>query len=159
MIKEYINSSDFSIEKALTEVINDKMPFNKLLGFKVNKISENSVSIIFDMSENLVGNFHHKILHGGVISSVLDLVGGFNAFLALFKKVYTSLESNERVEKLSNIATIDLRVDYLRPGKGNFFLADAAILRLGNKIAVTRMELTNDKDELIALGTGTYSVG
>jgi transcription-repair coupling factor (superfamily II helicase) len=54
---------------------------------------------------------------------------------------------------------IDLRVDYLIPGKGNYFIAKGKILRLGNKVAVSRMELVNDKNDLIALGTGTYNVG
>ncbi|MCP4614563.1 MAG: thioesterase family protein, partial [Planctomycetes bacterium] len=53
----------------------------------------------------------------------------------------------------------DMRVDYLRPPKGNEFIGTASILRRGNKVAVTRMELHNDEDKLIAVGTGTYTVG
>ena len=57
------------------------------------------------------------------------------------------------------MGTIDLRVDYLRPGRGTHFLAEARLLRAGNKVAVTRMELHNDKEELLAVGTGTYLCG
>jgi acyl-coenzyme A thioesterase PaaI-like protein len=32
-------------------------------------------------------------------------------------------------------------------------------MRTGKKVAVTRMELHNDEDLLIAVGTGTYIVG
>ena len=49
-------------------------------------------------------------------------------------------------------------VDYLRPGLGKWFVARGTILRTGNKVAVTRMELHNDTDELIAIGTGAYTV-
>jgi acyl-coenzyme A thioesterase PaaI-like protein len=32
-------------------------------------------------------------------------------------------------------------------------------LRTGARVAVTRMEMRNDADKLIAVGTGTYTVG
>jgi len=51
-----------------------------------------------------------------------------------------------------------MRVDYLRPGLGQWFEAKGYILRTGNKVAVTRMELHNDTGELIAIGTGAYTV-
>ena len=57
------------------------------------------------------------------------------------------------------MGTIDLRVDYLRPGIGKHFIASSFILRAGNKVAVTRMELHNDNGEHIAVGTGAYLVG
>ena len=63
------------------------------------------------------------------------------------------------MKRLKNIGTIDLRVDYLRPAKGKEFTATASIIRAGNKIVVTRLELHNDKQILVAVGTGTYIVG
>ena len=54
------------------------------------------------------------------------------------------------------MSTIDLSIDYLRPGRGKSIIADGKILRIGNKVAVTRMELHNDEGKLIAVGTGTY---
>jgi uncharacterized protein (TIGR00369 family) len=63
------------------------------------------------------------------------------------------------VERLTNMGTIDMRIDYIRPGKGSHFLATGHILRLGNKVAVTRTEFINDEGVLIAVGTSTYLVG
>jgi uncharacterized protein (TIGR00369 family) len=60
---------------------------------------------------------------------------------------------------MSRVGTIDLRVDYLRPGRGDDFLATSEIMRSGNKVAVARMELYNNRDMLIAVGTGTYLIG
>jgi uncharacterized protein (TIGR00369 family) len=57
------------------------------------------------------------------------------------------------------VATIDLRVDYLRPGRGKHFVASAKVVRLGNRIAVTHMELVNDEGELISTGAAAYVVG
>ena len=64
-------------------------------------------------------------------------------------------------EKISfpNMGTIDLRVDYLRPGRGKHFISAAKVVRLGNRIAVTHMELTNDEGELISTGAAAYVVG
>ena len=57
------------------------------------------------------------------------------------------------------MATIDLRVDYLRPGRGKYFIATARIVRQGKRIAVTHMELHNDEGKLIATGGAAYVIG
>jgi uncharacterized protein (TIGR00369 family) len=59
----------------------------------------------------------------------------------------------------SRTGTIDLRVDYLRPGRGAWFKANGRIMRAGRKLAVARMEMHNHDDLLIAVGTGTYMIG
>ncbi len=61
-------------------------------------------------------------------------------------------------ERFAKIGTIDMRIDYLRPGIGDHFIATGYVLRTGNKVAVTRMELHNDAGQLIAVGTGAYVV-
>ena len=65
----------------------------------------------------------------------------------------------EITERFAKIGTIDLRVDYLRPGLGKYFIATGSTLRAGNKLSVIRMELHNDEELLIAVGTGSYVVG
>jgi uncharacterized protein (TIGR00369 family) len=62
----------------------------------------------------------------------------------------------ERYLRLAKLGTIDMRVDYLLPGRGKHFEATASLLRVGKKVFVARMELRNENDELIAAGTGTY---
>ncbi|HEX9652866.1 MAG TPA: thioesterase family protein, partial [bacterium] len=96
-------------------------------------------------------------LHGGVISSLLDVTGGLAAFVSLLKRM-GHVSTQEKMERLSKFSTIDIRVDFLNPGRGKFFVTTATVLRTGNKVAVTRMELHNDDNLLIALGTGTYMV-
>ncbi len=72
---------------------------------------------------------------------------------------YPDAGEQELGKRLARIGTIDLRVDYVRPGRGESFYAKARLLRSGRKVAVVRMELHDDKDTLIALGTGTYMMG
>ena len=52
-----------------------------------------------------------------------------------------------------------MRIDYLRPGVGEWFDASATVLRTGSRVAATRMEFHNDEGTLVAVGTGTYMVG
>jgi uncharacterized protein (TIGR00369 family) len=111
----------------------------------------------FQMRDELVGNFIRGTLHGGVISSALDVTGGIVAFSRLAERL-EGQSTDEKIERLSRMGTIDLRVDYLRPGAGRHFVASGYVLRAGNRVAVTRMELHNDEGLLIAVGTGAYVI-
>lgn len=149
---------DEALFSAVREIFSERIPFNKLLGIHIDPMSFESARIRFDFREELVGNFLRGSLHGGVVSAVLDLTGGLVAFLSALKNA-PGATHQEKLEKLANVGTIDMRVDYLRPAIGRQFLASASMLRSGNKVAVTRMELHNDEDSLIAVGTAAYLVG
>ena len=142
----------------LKEITEEKIPFNKLIGMKIETLDLDKIGIRFEMSPELVGNFTRGNLHGGVISSVLDVTGGMVAWIGIMKKM-EGQSFDEISERFNKIGTIDIRVDYLRPGLGEYFIATGSTLRTGNKVSVTRMELHNDKGILIAVGTGTYVVG
>lgn len=136
----------------------ERMPFNKLLGLKILSLHLDEVKLRLDMREELIGNFVHGILHGGVIASILDTAGGMIAIANSFQRKEQLTEA-ERMMGIDKTSTIDLRVDYLRPGRGQYFVATSSVLRSGRKVAVTRMELHNDEGILIAVGTGCYLVG
>ncbi len=142
----------------LKEITEEKIPFNKLIGMKIETLDLDKIGIRFEMRPELVGNFTRGNLHGGVISSVLDVTGGMVAWTGIMKKM-EGQSFDEISERFNKIGTIDIRVDYLRPGLGDYFIATGSTLRTGNKVSVTRMELHNDKGILIAVGTGTYVVG
>lgn len=135
----------------------NQMPFDRLLGISIDTLTPTNIVVRIDMREELIGNFMRGILHGGVISSVLDLTGGLIASVELLKHLQGG-EPEEIARRLSRIGTIDLRVDYLRAGKGDYFMASGSVLRRGNKVAVIRTEFCNDQELLIAAGTGTYLV-
>ena len=141
----------------LKEITEEKIPFNKLIGMKIETLDLDKIGIRFEMRPELVGNFTRGNLHGGVISSVLDVTGGMVAWTGIMKKM-EGQSFDEISERFNKIGTIDIRVDYLRPGLGEYFIATGSTLRTGNKVSVTRMELHNDKGILIAVGTGTYVV-
>lgn len=144
--------------KFLADIYENQMPFDRLLGVRVETLTMTDVKVRIDMRPELIGNFIRGILHGGVISSVLDLTGGLIASVELLKHL-EGKSYDEIGKRLTRIGTIDLRVDYLRAGEGQYFIASGSVLRKGNKVAVVRTELMNDQDVLIAAGTGTYLVG
>lgn len=136
----------------------ERIPFNRLLGIELDELSAERVTMHLPMKPELIGNFVQGILHGGVISTLLDVCGGAMALIGAFDK-HQHLPSQERMTRLSKLGTIDLRVDYLRPGRGQRFTATAELLRSGNKVAVVRSELHSEDGTLVAVGTGTYLTG
>ena len=65
----------------------DQMPFNRLLGLKVTGFSAEQAEVRFAFKAELVGNPVQQILHGGVIASVLDTVGGIMAISSALKRL------------------------------------------------------------------------
>jgi acyl-coenzyme A thioesterase PaaI-like protein len=62
------------------------------------------------------------------------------------------------IGRFSKVGTIDLRIDYLRPGLGKYFVASAKVTRIGGRIASTQMELHNDEGLLLSTGAASYIV-
>ncbi len=142
----------------VANVFVEKMPFNQFLKISVKSLDAEQAQITFPWQDVFIGNPTQKILHGGVISAVLDNVGGMLAAASIIDKL-EEIDVLSIQKKLATLGTIDLRTDYLRPGKGLEFTASAKLIRSGNKVCVCRMELHNEQGVQIAFGTGTYLVG
>ena len=127
------------------QIIEEVIPLHKKLGVKLIDIKKGFAIIKVPFQPELVGDPRTNALHGGIISLALDSVGGAAAM--------TTLISPD--DKLS---TIDMRVDYLRPGKPQDFYAEGELVRSGNRIIVTRMIAYHDKEKPIAEGKGVYNV-
>ena len=145
------------IQQWLIQVFTN-LNFNQTLGLNISVCEADRAEIRFSWDDKLMGNPMHKILHGGVTATALDTVGGILAIYSCLVK--NEIQSEQQLADFTkNVGTIDLRTDYLRPGRGDEFIATAHLIRSGSRVCVTRMELHNDKGEQIAFGTGTYLVG
>lgn len=142
------------IEAAIGAAFERMIPFNRVLGLQIESLDPEAPKLKFDMRPELVGNPVRQILHGGVISATLDVVGGLAIALASLAAKPELLT----VTQFPNIGTIDLRVDYLRPGRGKHFVATGRVVRLGGRVAVVHMDLVNDTGEQIATGSAAYIV-
>jgi len=143
------------LEAALTELFEHLVTFNQTLGLKVLRFGPTGPRLRFDMRPELVGHYQHGRLHGGVISATLDAMAGLAIMVALGEK-HPDESSEQVMHRFSRLGTIDLRVDYLRPGTGQHFVASAEVLRLGGRVGTAQMRLVNDDDALIATGAAAY---
>ena len=64
----------------------------------------------------------------------------------------------QRLQRFAKLGTIDLRVDYLRPGIGASFELRAEVLRLGSRVASTRMEFLDSQGKLLSSAAAAYIV-
>jgi uncharacterized protein (TIGR00369 family) len=148
-----------SIEAEIGRTFEQMIPFNRVLGLKIDSLDPKAPRLRFDMRPELVGNPIRQILHGGVISATLDVVGGLAIAMASLANNTEKKTEETPPRHFPNIGTIDLRIDYLRPGRGKYFIATGRVVRLGGRVAVVHMELVNDTDEQIATGSAAYIVG
>lgn len=146
-----------NLQDAVRLIFEHKIPFNEMMGLQLLSLSTDRVQMKIKMRQELVGHFIHHNLHGGVTATILDVTGSVAAFMGGINRS-SGATFEEQLERFNSLSTIDLRVDYLRPGKGKEFIASSYILRAGNKVAVTRMELHNEEDKLIATGTAAYTI-
>jgi|TARA_R110000851_G_scaffold207537_2_gene359838 uncharacterized protein (TIGR00369 family) len=121
----------------------ETIPMHKFLGLKIELLEKSFVRISVPFRKELVGDFRNNRWHGGVIATVMDSVGG-----VIGATHFTSLDDK--------IATIDLRIDYLRGAEPEAIMVEGKIIRFGNRILVARMKAFQN-DKLIAEGKGVYN--
>ncbi|ABB14213.1 MULTISPECIES: PaaI family thioesterase [Carboxydothermus] len=84
------------------------------------------------------------VVHGGVFASIIDAAVG--------AMVVAQMTEGQKT------ATIELKVNYLKPGLGGDIVARARRVSTGNRVVVGEVEVYNDKQELLAIGIATYLV-
>lgn len=122
------------------------IPFNRFLGMRCIEVGNGRAVTELPFRPELVGNPEIPALHGGAMSSILDTTGGL--------AVWSKARPDDRV------STIDLRVDYLRPGRAEPLVVVAEVVRLGNRVGVATLRAYHRaaEDRTIAAGMGVYSV-
>ncbi|TRZ98815.1 MAG: thioesterase family protein [Rhodocyclaceae bacterium] len=139
----------------LKKIFEEMIVFNQVLGLKITSIKPDRVAARIAMRRELVGSPNR--LHGGVISAGLDAMGGL-AVMAAIGARHMDEEPVQRLHRFGKLGTIDLRIDYLRPGIGDHFELRAEVLRLGSRVATTRMEFLGMDGRLLSTGAGAYIV-
>jgi uncharacterized protein (TIGR00369 family) len=141
----------------LTAMFEERIPFNVVLGLRIDKLAGSGVTGHLDMRPELIGHFAHQRLHGGVISATLDAMAGL-AVMAAIGARHMDEPPAERLRRFGKLGTIDLRIDYLRPATGERFRLRGEVLRLGSRVASTRMEFGDADGKLLATGSSAYIV-
>jgi uncharacterized protein (TIGR00369 family) len=141
----------------LKKIYEEMIVFNQLLGLKITDITPAVVRGALAMRPDLIGHYSHNRIHGGVISAGLDAIGSLAVMAAMGARHMTETPA-QRLQRFGKLGTIDLRVDYLRPGIGERFVLRAEVMRLGSRVASTRMEFFGADGTLLSTGSATYIV-
>jgi uncharacterized protein (TIGR00369 family) len=133
---------------ALTPIFQEsRSPMGRNIGLVYLAAGEKRICTGLKWDETLVGNAETGVLHGGVVTTMIDETAGGASVLASDYKF--------------SVATIDLRVDYMRPAEARKNLyCTAHIYRLTRRIAFFNAEaFHDDPSKPIAVGTGTFMLG
>jgi len=138
-------------------IFEEKIAFNRVLGLKITRLSADGASGAIQMRPDLVGHFQHNRLHGGVIATCLDSMGGL-AVLGAMGARHMDEAPQQRLHRFVKMGTIDLRIDYLRQAIGESFVMHGEVIRLGSRVANTRMEFLGADGTLLATGCAAFIV-
>ena len=142
-----INSDFFPLTEVASRFVNQLAQCRRL-GLTVQEASEHHVLIELPYSQDIIGYPDTGVIHGGVITTLIDTACGTAVVCAILKK-YQSLELSP---------TLDLRVDYMKPAEPHRSVYGfAECYRLSPSVAFTRAIAYQDSiDEPIAHAVGSF---
>lgn len=125
------------------------IPYLSFLGLRF-EMAGDRLTAVLPFQPMLIGNPMIPALHGGVTAAFLEAT-------AILGLVWSSLPQEGPFEPPRLPKTIDLTVDYLRPGLSRDSFAEARIVRQGRRYASVHVEAwQEDRSRLFAQGTGHF---
>lgn len=141
--------TEISLEKRfalIQHAIEELVPIHKALGLEVSEITEKKIILKIPFTDTVIGDMRTNRWHGGILSLAMDVAGGMAG-------VTTFTSFNDR------ITTVDIRVDYLAAPSSKDLYIEGEIVRLGNRIMVSKMKAYHkDNSEVLAEGKGVYYI-
>jgi uncharacterized protein (TIGR00369 family) len=122
----------------------DRVPHNVALGLAVLKVTSGEATMALPYKSELVGNPDSGVMHGGAITSLMDACCGAAVFMKLRERM--------------SIATLDLRIDYLKAATpSRRVVAHAICYKTTRSVAFVRcVAHHDDPDDLIAHAVATF---
>ncbi len=120
------------------------LPYSKALGLHYECAQGRQQIFSVNWQEELVGNAQNEVLHGGVMTALIDVAGGVAVAAHL--------------DDFESLVTLDLRIDYLKAAQlGQKVYAQAECYRLAGQVAFVRTTCFHlDVNDPIAFGMATY---
>ena len=131
-------------EKRVTELVRQRMKESKsseLLGFEVESVHDGRA--IFRLDVRPRHTQIHGVVHGGILAALADTTAAIAAYTVVPRGV--------------ELATLELKINYLEPVPGGRVKADARVLRSGRNFIVTECEIFNESGSLAAKALLTFS--
>ena len=122
------------------------LPHAKALNMQMEEIGDGHATISMPYDPRLIGDPDTKVINGGAVSALMDTCGG------------AAVMSHPAA--LGSTATLDLRIDYMRPAKpGDTITAKATCYHVTRSVAFVRAVATDaDTDRPVATATGAFTV-
>ncbi len=123
----------------------DALPHSRALGLKLTRIGVGTAEMTLPYDARLIGDPETGVIHGGAVSTLMDTCGG----AAVMGYGATKL-----------IATIDLRIDYMRAATpGHTITACAECYHVTRSVAFVRATATDGNgSSAVAAATGAFTV-
>lgn len=139
----------WAMESTFRQVIEELIPFNKHLGLRVARVDRaaQTVEVALDLRPEHIGNSVRRMPHGGLLATLVDAASGAAAALTL-----------EDLAAAPTVATVDMRVDFLKPARGAHLRAVGTVMRSGRTVVVVRTDVFDEGGALVVLGTATFTV-
>lgn len=124
----------------------EAIPLSRALGMRLIEIGDGVAAIEMDHDARFVGDSKTGVIHGGAVSALMDTCGG------------AAVMSHPQAP--AGTATIDLRIDYMRPATpGQTIRATATCYHITRSVAFVRAVATDDDtDRPVATATGAFTV-
>jgi len=107
------------------------IPQGKALGIKFISVDRGKATFSLPYNTKIIGDPATRVIHGGAITTLLDQVSGMAATAAVI--------AEENNIAISNVATLDLSIDYMRPAKpGETVIGTATCYKTTHHIAFVR---------------------
>lgn len=116
------------------------VPFAQLIGLELGDVGLGDLSLHLNVREEL--KQYQGVVHGGAVASLIDTAAAF--------AVITRLGPDEHA------STTDLTIHYLRPAISGRLTARARVVRGGRRLLVLTVEVTDDREILIATAVTSY---
>ena len=128
----------------MNQMFAEAVPHNRALGLTLIDVGDGLVRMLLPFDPKLVGNPETSVLHGGAISAMLDAACGAAVLIKLGVP--------------EAVATLDLRIDYLRPATPpRDVVCEAQCYKLTQNVAFARaLAFHDDPSDPIAAAAGSF---
>ncbi len=133
-------------KKIIAKQFISALPHARALGMEIVEIGDGEAEVKMPYDPKLIGDPETKVIHGGAVSALMDTCCGA-AVMA-------------HPAALGSTATLDLRIDYMRPAKpGDDITTKATCYHVTKSVAFVRaVAMDADKDRPVATATGAFTV-